>query len=347
MAASDSLLVRGAGAAFVIATCLGCLPPEEAPPEPTTRLICDRDYLPTFEDLVEGAVDVVHIAQWEMFAGTATDQVLESLADAAARGVHVRVLLDETIEDNADAVERLDAVGVEARLDTSEDDKLHVKLIIADDSALVGSTNWSTSAIDYNSECNLLLTGVGGPAYLDAWYDDLWTNPRARLAPDVAQTDETTTALVDDDLLESLVPLIDSATSRIDFTLYATYLQPQNLGSPAMQVFGALGEAAGRGVDVRGVADWSDWNSQNNESNIEAVDWLEARGVQMRWDRPSVNMHAKAFGIDDTVQIQSANVSTSGFEANHEGGARTTEPTVVADFDAWFEALWSSSTEQP
>lgn len=328
-----------------LAALAACTPTEPEPPaEPAVRLVCDRDYLPTFRSVVGDATDTIAITQWELFEGTATDQVVALLGEAVERDVTVRVMLDETIEDNAVALDRLLALGVDARFDGS-DDKLHAKMVIGDDRALAGSTNWSTASIDYNRECNFDLQ-PGPPAdYLKAWYDDIWDNPYARSTPEGGASDDLTTALVDDDLLPILLDQIDVATDRVDFTLYATYLQPDNLSSPAMQVFGALADAASRGVPVRGVADFADWNPGNTESNEEAVNWLRARGVEMRWDRPGINLHAKTFAMDDVLQVQSANVSTSGFEINREVGGRTTEETALADFDAWFDELWDESTE--
>ena len=310
-------------------------------------LVCDRAYLPTFRSIVREAEHEIAIAQWELFEGTSTTAVVNELGDAVGRGVHVRVMLDETIDENADALDRLLDLGVDARFDGSTD-KLHAKLVIGDDRVLAGSTNWSTSSISYNRECNLEHDpGVPG-AYIAAWYDGLWDEPDARVAPDLPSTDGVTTALVDDDLLPALLAHLEGAEDRVDFTLYATYLQTGNPDAPAMQVFGALADAAARGVPVRGVADWSDWNPSNNDSNEAAVNWLSVRGVEIRWDRPSVNMHAKTFGVDDIVQVQSANVSTSGFETNREVGGWTRDPDTVDDFDAWFEELWQESTpEEP
>lgn len=325
----------------------GCSSPPELEGSSAT-LICDRGYAGTLAQLAGDAVDQLEVAQWELFQSSTTDRVVDHLVAAADRGVRVRVMLDETIDDNITAIARLEATGIDARTDGSSETKLHVKMLIADGhTALVGSTNWSASSIDVNRECNFLLDGAAA-AYLGSWYEDLWADPDVRLTPDARQRDDATTvALVDDDLLPALVDRIEAATERVDFTLYATYLQPTNLDSPAMQVFGALGDAATRGVPVRGVADWSNWNEGNNESNTEAVTWLRERGVQMRWDRESINMHAKAFVIDDVVQVQSANVSTSGFELNREAGGWSADPDVVEDFDAWYAGLWDESSEDP
>ena len=97
---------------------------------------------------------------------------------------------------------------------------------------------------------------------------------------------------------------------------------------------------------MRGVAEWSDWQYDNNERNIDAVEWLEERGVDMRWEDPEVITHAKAFLVDNAVQIQSANISTSGFTRNREVGAWTDLSTPVGAFEQYFETLWSASTDE-
>jgi len=335
----------------MLGTLWGCGPSQssELDEEPADSvLICDRSYEPTFQDLVENAEERIDIVQWELLDGVATDEVIELLGQAADRGIAVRVLLDEDIEENQQGVERLVARGVEARLDNHASARVHAKLVITDgEQALVGSTNWSTASIDYNLECNLRLRNTASASYLLAWVDQLWADSSQRQAPELKQADEDNhLVLVDDALLPHLLDRIEQASEHIDFTMYATYLQPDNITAPAMQVFSALAAAASRGVPVRGVADWSDWNPDNNESNQNAVAWLEMRGVDMRWELPDVLMHAKAFHIDHGLQIQTANVSSGGLAYNHEAGAWVTEPSVQDDFSQWFENLWTSSEDE-
>jgi phosphatidylserine/phosphatidylglycerophosphate/cardiolipin synthase-like enzyme len=95
---------------------------------------------------------------------------------------------------------------------------------------------------------------------------------------------------------------------------------------------------------VRGVADYSDWNHSNNESNQDAVQWLRARGVEVRWEDAQTTTHAKIFRIDDGLQVQSANISSGGFQWNREVGGWSNHEGVIEAASLWFEGLWSAST---
>ncbi|MCO4770137.1 MAG: hypothetical protein KDA24_08920 [Deltaproteobacteria bacterium] len=327
---------------------VGCKPDQPGPGEPNAELVCDGDYLPALLDLVANAESRVLVTQFELFSGTSTSQVVTALGDAVDRGVTVKVLLDDEIESNAGAAQSLINRGVDAKTDLFPDTTVHSKMLIADgDDALVGSTNWSTSSISRNHECNLRLSNGAPVAWLEAWFDNVWANASERVLPPAQDTDGARViALADDLLLPSLLESINGARQRVDFTLYGTFLQPNNLSSPAMQVYGALADAADRGVTVRGVAEWSDWQFDNNERNEAAVEWLEERGVDMRWETVEVITHAKAFLIDDTAQIQSANISTSGFERNREVGAWTDLSLPVQALEEWFDARWAESTDE-
>jgi len=318
---------------------------DDGPPA-DIELACDRDYYPAVRAVVEAAEERIDVAQWEFFSSTSTNRLVAILNNAVERGVDVRVLLDESFAQNETALQLFAAYGIEASLDSSTNRNVHVKMLVADgSSAVIGSTNWSSAALDDNRECNLVLRAGQAPHYFDAWFTQLWADSGGRDSPKLDQGEGVPgLGLINDDLLPHLLARIDEASEAIDFTLYATYLQPSNLSAPAMQVFSALADAAARGLPVRGVADFTDWNPGNNESNQEAVSWLRDRGVTMRWDDPDSNMHAKTFRIDGGLQVQSANVSSGGLSQNHEAGAWTDDAQILQDWQDWFDGLWEEST---
>jgi phosphatidylserine/phosphatidylglycerophosphate/cardiolipin synthase-like enzyme len=286
------------------------------------------------------------VAQFSLYPGDATAAVTEALVEAAARGVRVRVLLDDEVDANEDAVADLVARGVEARRDEVST-TLHAKMAAADGTlAIVGSTNWSDSAIERNRECNLLLRHGSPPAYIGAWFETVWLDPTDRALPPAEAPGADIIPLVNDRLLSNLLERLNAARESIDFTMYATFLQPNNLDSPAMQVFSAFEDAVARGVSVRGVAEFSRRNNALNIQTAEAVIWLRARGISMRWEDADTVTHEKVVRIDDGIQVGSANFSTSGFSRNQEVGAWTTQPQPVADFSEWFERLWDASTQE-
>lgn len=330
---------RAAVAACLLSGCLAAAVPgqedePEAPGVPT--LVCDRAYLPAAVALIgEGAP---RVAQWELFEGDST----ASLEDALAANPDVRLLLDDELDTNVQAAARLAQRGVDVGLHADPEVRLHAKVLASETRALVGSTNWSDSSIERNRECNISVAGGPIPAALRAWVDGLDEPDRGPRLPPGSDP----LLVVDDELLPSLLSLADSADDRLDVTLYATFLQPDNPDAPAMRWFAALGDAVERGVTVRVLADWSDWDEANTKRNGLAVDWLRARGVTVRWDRPDVTLHAKVAVSESGAQVQTANPSTSGFERNREAGIYTTDDAVLDALYAWYEARWFEGREE-
>ena len=99
-------------------------------------------------------------------------QIMDELVGAAARGVQVRVLLDQTFVDTSDTrnnlmtVDALNALAqergldLEARLmsDYHELGVMHNKGVIADDSVLVSSINWVDASVFQNREVGLIIS---------------------------------------------------------------------------------------------------------------------------------------------------------------------------------------------
>lgn len=83
--------------------------------------------------------------------------LLQELLEARRRGVKVRVILERTCWQNETAREMLAAGGVDARY-ASGGNLLHQKVVVIDDdTCLVGSHNWSDSALKFNHEVSELV----------------------------------------------------------------------------------------------------------------------------------------------------------------------------------------------
>lgn len=84
----------------------------------------------------------------------------EELAIAKARGVKVRVILEPRLSgaENLEMIEYLRSRDVEARWASLDYKLTHAKMMIIDGKqVLVGSTNWSNSALNKNREYSVLI----------------------------------------------------------------------------------------------------------------------------------------------------------------------------------------------
>ena len=116
----------------------------------------------------ERSIHVVmyRIAYYSGFTDSASNRIIDALIGAAARGVDVRVLLDdcapypESARANLEAAILLALSGVDVRLDRPEA-TTHAKLTIIDGRhVFVGSTNWNYYALERNNEAAIALLGV-------------------------------------------------------------------------------------------------------------------------------------------------------------------------------------------
>ncbi|MGD0818122.1 MAG: phospholipase D-like domain-containing protein [Methanomassiliicoccales archaeon] len=137
-------------------------------------------------DLVSSATTRLLVEQLYIDpAWVGKNQIMDALVDAADRGVHVRVLMDQTFVDTSDTrnnsmtVEALNAlakgrgVDLEARLVSDYHDLgvLHNKGVIADDNVLVSSINWVDASVFQNREVGLV---ISSPLVSSFFADFFW-----------------------------------------------------------------------------------------------------------------------------------------------------------------------------
>ncbi len=133
---------------------------------------------------------------------------LESVINAARRGVKVRILLDsyyyntEEENDNDEIAAEITALAsrehipIEARLlDLSGSGllKLHAKGLVADDSVLISSINWNENSPVFNREAGLIIRDSSVAGYYASVFEQDWRgykqqNQPADSGPDMSKT---------------------------------------------------------------------------------------------------------------------------------------------------------------
>lgn len=128
--------------------------------------------------LIDGAQRRLDLEQLEV----QDDEVVGRLAEAAKRGVQVRVLAAAPIEGQTDLnqpfLQRLEAAGAQVR--RLDKPVLHAKVILADgERALIGSINLTPQSLDFNREAGILVEDPRAIQTLAAAMVDDWGAGRA------------------------------------------------------------------------------------------------------------------------------------------------------------------------
>jgi phosphatidylserine/phosphatidylglycerophosphate/cardiolipin synthase-like enzyme len=153
--------------------------------EAVADLLFDRGYLQKVPGLIESAQVRVRVAMFQMAvkgrAAKATSRELAGKLWAKAReGKDVRVILNvapgkaRVAAINRDAAKWLRERGVEVRM-LWPVRICHAKMVIVDDRiAIIGSHNWSPSALSGNFEVSVVIRDPGTVRKLVEYFDQLW-----------------------------------------------------------------------------------------------------------------------------------------------------------------------------
>ena len=155
--------------------------------------------------------------------------------------------------------------------------------------------------------------------------------------------------VLDDDYLEAVLPVIKGAKRSIHVIMFSARFYERYPGSPTNRLLRALADAASRGLDVRVVLEHSrGWNEENARENRETGEWLEERGVDVRYDPPGRTTHDKLIIVDGRwVVVGSTNWSYHALTKNHEASVLIESPEVAARFETYFEQVWREATDTP
>jgi phosphatidylserine/phosphatidylglycerophosphate/cardiolipin synthase-like enzyme len=150
--------------------------------------VFDQEYAPLVRHLVDNAKSQVEVQLYQArfygeFPDSNSNLILQSLIDAAVRGIEVRVLVDtgswnpgNKNEHNLDFVDRMTTAGIQVWED-SPDVVSHQKVVTVDGNlSLIASTNWTFFSTDRNHEAAVLLEG---PEVADYFRAKFWRHASA------------------------------------------------------------------------------------------------------------------------------------------------------------------------
>lgn len=142
----------------------------------------DAQYAPVARGLIDGAKKRVELVMYAARYANGTsvrDGLVDALLAAHRRGVAVRVVLERAASggsvstENAAVGAHLTQGGVTVRYE-SPTQVTHAKLLLVDDVAVTGSTNWTTASLaDYHAT-DVLVRRATVTASFRTWFDALW-----------------------------------------------------------------------------------------------------------------------------------------------------------------------------
>ena len=176
---------------ILVALLLGAQPSLSAADAPAPALLEGPAYETRLHDLldeakvsVDAVIYLVHLPPGAR-RGQPVRRILDHLAATRRRGVAVRVLFDggtaateadpdADLRPNLPAAKALRAAGVDVRFD-EEERTTHAKAVVVDGRhCLVGSGNWTSSALRNNRELNVYLDSVALAQQFAAVFEPAW-----------------------------------------------------------------------------------------------------------------------------------------------------------------------------
>ncbi|MBB5021699.1 phospholipase D-like domain-containing protein [Desulfurispira natronophila] len=145
--------------------------------------VFDDEYRYTFEQLVAHATDSIDLAIYLFKTDSdyrnSAAMLQESLILAAKRGVNVRVLFDLPDDpesflyrSNLDTAKGLYFFGIDSYFDSAA--RMHSKMLVVDNRwTLMGSHNYTVSAMRYNRETSVLIDSETFAAESRQWISEL------------------------------------------------------------------------------------------------------------------------------------------------------------------------------
>lgn len=327
LGAAVGVVVVAVGGGQPAPTPRGLPAPAASPPAAVLGLFVEPDdgREPVLAEL-DAATAAIDVAVYLLSDGA----TIAALERAAARGVAVRVLLEEDPFGGGGGEEevfaRLAANGVDVRWSNPAFRFAHVKTIVVDDRvALIMNQNLTRSAYDRNREFGVVTTRPAEVAEAAALFAADWARG-AEPPPGPLVVSPT-------DSREELLALIEGAATTLD--VYAEVVRDE-------EMIDALLAAEERGVATRLLM-----SGRPGDDDAEERGELAAGGVAVRLlNVPYI--HAKIFLVDGArVFVGSQNMTATSLDQNREIGIVVAERAALARVGAAFAADWAAAVPEP
>jgi phosphatidylserine/phosphatidylglycerophosphate/cardiolipin synthase-like enzyme len=155
--------------------------------EKITPLV-NEEYYPILMQEIENAESTIDIVIYEFKwydKNNSVTELRDLLVEKQNQGVNVRIILDQSkwygeitdlSKENSKTGEFLSKNGISVKLD-SEKITTHDKLVIIDDETVIlGSHNWGSSALTKNNEASAMIKDSGIADYYENYFEFLWKN---------------------------------------------------------------------------------------------------------------------------------------------------------------------------
>lgn len=262
-------------------------------------------------------------------------EVITAVADAEARGVAVRILLEPgpfnpsnpnfPLPINRRAFDELKAAGVNVRYIKPRFKYLHQKTILVDGhTAIVMTANLSRSAFESNREYGLINRSTSDVTEIQAMFEADWAGKD--FVPE------------DPDLVVSPVNSRMRLKNLISRAQSSVVVQVEVLGDP--EISRALGSRVKAGVDVRVLLAKFDGGGTNER---ELKELQEAGVTKVRFlNKPMV--HSKLIVVDgEKAYLGSVNLTTNSMDNNRELGVILREAPLVKRLSKIADRDWAAA----
>src|SRR5919199_2463539 len=300
-------------------------PAASTPSASLVRLWQDATIFDVARRLLDGAKTRLWVEMYEFDR----PDLAAAMEAAKVRGVDVRLVYDPSVPQTLATALRLAGHGVAARAYPLDDRRRqidHVKLVLADQAALVGGMNWGR-----NSAANhdYALEVPSGDSRLVSIFEQDWSFAAGQLPatpPPAARSVQTAPG-------EEIRAALTRALRRARVSVRAEVFVLTDV-----DVMHELAAAARRGVSVRVLLD------PRQDVNRPSRLLLRQAGVEVRWfpAPKGSKLHAKAGLFDGRLLLGSANWSFGGLSVNHELDLEIEEPLTAERFRARFDADWGA-----